>query len=162
MSLFHCLCVSTVSVNQCRWAGLLHRLGRCMVVFYRCFLVSVAAEIWLLSRCPFNLHDDIFVAFILCKVKRNWAASWENRLFAYAKTKTQISFAVTAKLISAFVFVTRIVQSLYFLNPKFHASRNLQLLYSPFCVGPGRKPRRRIFSERGSIKRSSIKMGIWG
>ena len=34
--------------------------------------------------------------------------------FAYAKTKTQISFAVTAKLISAFVFATRIVQSLYF------------------------------------------------
>ena len=29
--------------------------------------------------------------------------------FAYAKTKTQISFTVTAKLISAFVFATRIV-----------------------------------------------------
>ena len=39
--------------------------------------------------------------------------------FAYAKTKTQISFAVTAKLISAFVFATRIVQSLYFLNSEF-------------------------------------------
>ena len=32
--------------------------------------------------------------------------------FAYAKTKTLISFAVTAKLISAFVFATSIVQSL--------------------------------------------------
>ena len=39
--------------------------------------------------------------------------------FAYAKTKTQISFAVNAKLISVFVFATWIVQSLYFLNPKF-------------------------------------------
>ena len=39
-------------------------------------------------------------------------------VFAYAKTKTQISFAVTAKLISAFVFATRKVQSLYFINPK--------------------------------------------
>ena len=38
--------------------------------------------------------------------------------FAYAKTKTQISFVVTAKLISAFVFATRIVQSLYFLYTK--------------------------------------------
>ena len=37
----------------------------------------------------------------------------------YAKTKAQISFAVTAKLIRAFVFATRIVQSLYFLNPNF-------------------------------------------
>ena len=30
----------------------------------------------------------------------------KNQHFAYAKTKTQISFAVTAKLISAFVFAT--------------------------------------------------------
>ena len=51
-----------------------------------------------------------------------WATSWENRFFAYAKTKMQISFTVTAKLISAFVFATRIVQSLYFLNPKFQVS----------------------------------------
>ena len=48
-----------------------------------------------------------------------WAASWENKRFAYAKTKTQISCAVTAQLISAFVFATRIVLSLYFLNPNF-------------------------------------------
>ena len=73
-----------------------------------------------------------------------------KRIFAYAKTKTQISFAVTAKLISAFVFAAWIVQSLFFLNPKFHASSHLLWLYSPVCVGPGRKPRRPVFSERGS------------
>ena len=39
--------------------------------------------------------------------------------FAYAKTRTQISFAVTVKLISAFFFATRIVQSLFYLNSKF-------------------------------------------
>ena len=39
------------------------------------------------------------------------------------KTKRQISFAVTAKLISAFVFATRIVHFLYFLNPKFPTSK---------------------------------------
>ena len=43
----------------------------------------------------------------------------ENRIFAYVKTKMQISFAVTAKLISAFVFAIRIVKSRYYLNPKF-------------------------------------------
>ena len=74
----------------------------------------------------------------------------ENWLFAYAKTKTEISFAVTAKLISAFVFATWIVQSLYFLNPKFQASSHLLRLYSPVCVGPGRKPQRPVFSQRGS------------
>ena len=60
--------------------------------------------------------------------------------------------AVTAKLISAFVFATKIVQSLYFLNPKFQASSHLVRLYSPVCVGPGRKPRRPVFSQRGSNK----------
>ena len=70
--------------------------------------------------------------------------------FANAKTKTQISFAVTAKLISVFVFATRIVQSLYFLNPKFQASGHLRWMYSPVCNGPGLKPRRLVFSERGS------------
>ena len=48
--------------------------------------------------------------FVMGSVK--WASKWEKRIFAYAKTKTQISFAVTAKLISAFVFDTGIVQSL--------------------------------------------------
>ena len=69
-----------------------------------------------------------------------WASSWENRLFAYAKTKSQISFTVTAKLISAFVFTTKIVQSLFFLNPKFQASSYLLWLHSLVFVGPGRKP----------------------
>ena len=39
---------------------------------------------------------------------------------------------------------------LYNLNPKFQASSHLLLLYRPVCVGPGRKPRRPVFSERGS------------
>ena len=60
-----------------------------------------------------------------CSGKTILSRVLKNRLFAYAKTKTQISFAVTAKLISAFVFATRIVQSLYFLNPTFQASNHL-------------------------------------
>ena len=55
-----------------------------------------------------------------------------------------------AKPISAFVFTTLIVQSLYFLNTKFQASSHLLCLYSLVCVGPGRKPRRPVFSQRGS------------
>ena len=62
--------------------------------------------------------------------------------FCICEKKTQISFAVTAKLISAFVFATQIVQSLYFLNPKFQASSHLLWLHSPVCIEPGRKPRR--------------------
>ena len=45
-----------------------------------------------------------------------------------------------AKLISAFVFATRIVQFLFYVNPKFQASRSFLCLYRLVCVGPVRKP----------------------
>ena len=48
-----------------------------------------------------------------------------------------------------------IVQFLYFLNPKFQASSHRLWLYSPVCVGPGRKPRRPVFSQRGSYETST-------
>ena len=48
----------------------------------------------------------------------------------YAKTKTQISFAVAPQ----------IAQYLYFLNLKFPAFGHLQCLYSSVCVGHVRKP----------------------
>ena len=39
-----------------------------------------------------------------------------------------------------FVFATRIVQFLHFLNPKFPVSSHFQCLYTSVCVGPIRKP----------------------
>ena len=83
-----------------------------------------------------------------------WAALWQNQIFAYAKTKTQISFAVTAKLISAFVFATRIVQSLFYLCRKFQASSHLLWLLRLVCVKPGLKPRRQVFLCHGSYVRA--------
>ena len=62
----------------------------------------------------------------------------------------------TAKLISAFVFANRIVQFLFFLYPKFQASSLLLRLYSPVCVGPGRKSRRPVFSRRGSYTTNGL------
>ena len=105
------------------------------------------------QRPVFSWHSSYIVKFLNLYTTTNfiWAASWENQLFAYAKTKTQISFVVTAKLISAFVFATLIVQALYFLNPKFQASNHLLWLYSLACVGPDRKPWRPVFSQRGSF-----------
>ena len=55
------------------------------------------------------------------------------------------------KLISAFVFATWIVQFRFYLNPKFQASSHLLSLYSPICVGPGRKPRRSVFSHEAQF-----------
>ena len=48
------------------------------------------------------------------------------------------------------VFATWIERSRFYLNPKFQASSHLLWLYSPVCVGPGQKPRRPVFSQRGS------------
>ena len=79
------------------------------------------------------------------KTNYTGVTSLENLLFAYVKTKTQISFAVSAKLISAFVFTTRIVQSLYSLNLKFQAFSHILWLCNPVCNGPGRKPLRQVF-----------------
>ena len=55
----------------------------------------------------------------------------ENWIFAYAKTKVQVSCAVTAQLISTFVFATGIVQSLSYLYQNFK-------LLGCFCVCTGR------------------------
>ena len=60
----------------------------------------------------------------------------------HAKTKAQISCAVTAQLISAFVFATCIVQFLFYLYSKFQASSLLLWLHRPVCVGSGWNPTR--------------------
>ena len=44
----------------------------------------------------------------------------------------------------------RYIDSTILLNPKFQASSHRLWLYSPVCVGPGRKPRRQLFSCRAS------------
>ena len=69
--------------------------------------------------------------------------------FACVETKAQISFAVTAKLIIAFVFAMRIVQFLFFLIQKLQVSSHLLYLHMTVCVRPGRKPQRAVFSHRG-------------
>ena len=62
-----------------------------------------------------------------------------------------LSRAVAAKLISAFVFPTRIVQFFYFQKSKFQVSSSLLGLYSPVCVGPGRKPRIRFSHDEAQL-----------
>ena len=72
--------------------------------------------------------------------------------FAYAKTKKQISCASNAQLISAFVFATHIVQSLFYLNPNFQASSFLLWLLRPVSVRPGRNHKLLVSSCSGSFK----------
>ena len=80
-------------------------------------------------------------------IKHSTSINW---IFTYAKTKAQISFPVTAKLISTFVFANRIEQSLFFLNPTFQAPNYLLWLHRLVCVRHGQKPRRQVFLHKGS------------
>ena len=61
-----------------------------------------------------QLHMRIFVIIFVCEPRHE-----KTGFFAYAKTKAQISFVVTAKPISAFDSATRIKQFLLYLNPNF-------------------------------------------
>ena len=45
----------------------------------------------------------------------------------------------------------RYIDSTIPLLPKSEILLRALFLYSPVCVGPGRKPRRPVFSQRGSI-----------
>ena len=63
----------------------------------------------------------MYIIVAMQQITNEWPHG-KTQQSAQVKTKAQISFAVTAKLICAFVFATRIVQFLFYLNPKFLAS----------------------------------------
>ena len=68
-------------------------------VFKPVYFVFVLIRVYFMHNfaCTFAMY------IVSCNVSN---AARENQHSAYAKTKAQISFAVTAKLISAFVFAT--------------------------------------------------------
>ena len=101
--------LTTQSTINC-WIKLIlfNTLGRffflLLLLFFFCYMYFV------------QLHFKSVSLFCIYKQ----AAASENQLSA--KPKAQISYAVTAQLISTFVFVTRILQFLFYLNPQFQAS----------------------------------------
>ena len=70
--------------------------------------------------------------------------------FCICENKNADQLRGNRKADHALVFATWIVQFLFYLNPKFQASSHLLCLYSPVCMRAGRKPRRPVFSQRGS------------
>ena len=68
------------------------------------------------------------------------------------KTKAQISCSVTVQLIRAFVFATKIVQSLYFLNQDFKPLAKLCGLFGyAVCVRSGQKSADRFCGDAAHI-----------
>ena len=125
----------------------------------RIVLLHHFSDLFCPSICMFDLQDhsgekaeaasglDRLRGVIVSSAKVTWnqCGSYMSRVmrkpdFTYAKTKAQISCAVTARLISTFVFATQIVQFLLYLYPKCQDSSFLLWMYRPVCVGPGQKP----------------------
>ena len=61
-------------------------------------------------------------------------------VFCICKNKGADQLRSNCEADQHFVFTTRIVQLLFFLNPKFLASRHFLFLYSSVLVEPVRKP----------------------
>ena len=68
----------------------------------------------------------------------------EEICFLHRQKQRRIAGRLPAHLISAFVFTTQIIQSLYFINPKFQVSSHLLRLYSQVCDGLVGNPKDRI------------------
>ena len=73
------------------------------------------------AECVVNTSDIIFFIIITNEPPREKT----NNLDMRKQRRRSASRKVTAKLISAFVFASQIVHFLFFLNPKFQASRLL-------------------------------------
>ena len=110
-------------------SGLLPKNLQLRVNKVLCNRAQAAGLSWGLNYC--QNEAEIGIDHFRRAVRKMDFCLWEN--------KGQISCAVTAQLISTFVFATRIAQFLCFLNPKFLAYSHL-CLCSSVCVRPGRKP----------------------
>ena len=79
------------------------------------------------------------------------------------ENKDADQLAVTAKLISAFVFATRIVQFLFYLNPKFQASSSfVSDLDGNHIVGfPTRRLKFKHFNNAGGLLEATCTFSAW-
>ena len=66
-------------------------------------------------------EEMVKIIFHLSFLSSNEPRHEKINILHMRKQRRRSASRVTAKLISAFVFATRIVLSLYFLNPKFKA-----------------------------------------
>ena len=89
---------------------------------------------WIMPVCRKN--NTIHAPVICSQFQKNRLSIYEPRcektgFLHMRKQRRRSGFPVTAKLISAFVFATQTVQSLYFLNTKSQASSHLLVTVQP-------------------------------
>ena len=89
--------------------------------------------------CSYKLHS---VYSLIIMLINTWATSWRKPDFCICKNKGTNQMCSTAQLISAFVFPSWIIQSLFFFRAdisRFFLFSKFLWLYNIVCVGPGGK-----------------------
>ena len=83
----------------------------------------------------------------LVHISQVWCNFWymsivvRKQAFCMCKIKDPDQFCGSWQADQHLYFRSRILKSLYFLNPKFQASTSLLWLYSPVCVGHVKNPK---------------------
>ena len=108
---------------------------------------NVAKEADILDRCGSPLKGGLTWG---CLTLRYMSLVMRKPAFSICENKDADQLRSNCAADQRLCFRIWIEQSLYYLNPKFKASSYLLWLYSLVCVGPGQKPRRPGFSQRGS------------
>ena len=115
-----------------------------MHIFYFLKTHIIQSDYFTLLLVPIKDWKHSFFPIIVVKIlKLNDSVHYMSRVMRKPdfslceKKKVEISSAVTAQLISTFVFAKQIVQVLFYLNLKFQASSPLQWLHNSVCDGPG-------------------------
>ena len=96
--------------------------GHGVVIYYIAAILIFYFHIMCDLESIQELYSVVYVMFVMCiccMQTNGKEPPYHKTNTAHAKTKAQISCAVTAQLISTFVFFTQIVQSLFFLYMKF-------------------------------------------
>ena len=114
--------------------------------------LSLTTKTKFLRSSPVQYGCKATDSMIPCSVLHDAAYHEKTRILPMQKTNAQISCAITAQLISAFIFASRIVKSIFFLMPKFQASSLFLWLLRLVCVRADWIPQRPVFSRRGSHK----------
>ena len=119
----------------------------------RSYRLGTTANSNIVEDLPNIVSSDVMKRIgFLCRGHLNFEPRHEKTCVLHMHKQRRRSAArLTAQQISTFVFAKEIVQPPFFLNMKFQASSHRLWLYSPVCVRPGQKPRRKVFSLRGPI-----------
>ena len=118
-------------------------MGSPSIYVYDCSNAGIIVDLFKQFSAQREQEAEVCI-YMSLRMRKTTICICENKDADQLCSNCTVSCAVTAQLISSFVFATRMVQFLFYLYPKSQASSCLLWLYSLVCVGPGRNPTHRL------------------